>query len=91
MKRNQGRGDWGEKGEGSSRNMKKGHMDKAKGGQDRGWEVGTAGVVGSDGEKMETTVLEEQLKKEKKRKEKRKEKKRKGMGVRDKQPMGSET
>ena len=26
-------------GEGSSRNMYKGHMDKAKGGWDRGWDV----------------------------------------------------
>ena len=31
---------------GSLRNMYKGHMDKAKGGQDRGWEVGMAGVGG---------------------------------------------
>ena len=33
-----------EKGEGSSRNMYKGHMDKAKGGQDQGWKVGMGGV-----------------------------------------------
>ena len=40
--------------------MYKEHMDKAKGGQDGGWEVGMAGVKGSDGEKMETTVLEQE-------------------------------
>ena len=37
-------------------------MDKTKGGQDRGWEVGMAGVWGSGGRKMETTVLEQQEK-----------------------------
>ena len=37
--------------------MYKGHMDKAKGGWDWGWEVGMAGVGGSGGGKMETTVL----------------------------------
>ena len=36
----------GGKGEGFSRNMYKGHVDKAKGGEDRGWEVGMAGVRG---------------------------------------------
>ena len=36
-------------------------MDKAKEGQDRGWEVEMAGVGGgSGGGKMETTVLEQQ-------------------------------
>ena len=40
--------------------MCKGHIDKAKVGQDQGWEVRTAGVGGSDGKKMETTVLEQQ-------------------------------
>ena len=50
----------GRKGEGSSRNMYKGHMDKAKGGTDRGWEVGMAGVGGSGGGEMETIVLEQQ-------------------------------
>ena len=36
--------------------MYKGHMDKAKGGQDQGWEVGMAGV----GREMETTAPEQQ-------------------------------
>ena len=36
--------------------MHEGHMDKMKGGQDRGWEVGMAGVGVSVGEKMETTL-----------------------------------
>ena len=50
--------------EGSSRNMYKGHMDKAKGGVrlrlggEDGWDGG------SGGGKMETTVLEQQVKKE---------------------------
>ena len=34
-------------------------MDKTKGGQEQGWEVGMAGGEGSGGEKMETTVLEQ--------------------------------
>ena len=34
-------------------------MDKVKWGQDGEWEVGMAGVVGSGGDKMETTVLEQ--------------------------------
>ena len=44
-------------------------MDKAKGGQDRGWEVGIAGVGGSVVGKMETAVLEQQFlnKRQKKR------------------------
>ena len=42
-----------------SRNMYKGHMDKAKGGLDRVWE-GMAGVGGSSGGKVETIVLEQQ-------------------------------
>ena len=40
--------------------MYKGHMDKTKGGEDQGWEVETAGVEGSGGGEMETTVLEQQ-------------------------------
>ena len=40
-------------------------MDKAKEGQDQGWEVGMAGVEGSSRGKMETTVLEQQYKKTK--------------------------
>ena len=40
------------------RNMYKGHMDKAQGRWDQGWEVGMAGIGGSSGGKMETTVLE---------------------------------
>ena len=36
----------GGKREGSSRNMYKRHMDKAKGRWDQGWEVGIAGVGG---------------------------------------------
>ena len=46
---------WG-KGEGLSRNMYKGPMDKAK-----GWEVGVGGARESGGGKMETTVLEQQF------------------------------
>ena len=42
------------------RNIYRGHMDKTKKGQDQGWEVGMAGVGGSRGGKMETTVLEQQ-------------------------------
>ena len=39
-------------------------MDKAKGGQDEGWEMGVG--AGESGErKMETTVLEQQQKKKK--------------------------
>ena len=45
------------------RSMCKGHMDKTKEGLDQGWGVGMAGVEGSDGGKMETTVLEQQLNK----------------------------
>ena len=47
--------------------MYKGHMDKAKGGQDQRWELGMAGVGESDGGEMETTVPEHQLKKKKKK------------------------
>ena len=36
-------------------------MDKTKGWQDQGWEVGMAGVGGSGGGEMETSVLEQQL------------------------------
>ena len=35
----------------------KGHMDKAKGELDQGWEGGMGGDGGSGGEKMETTIL----------------------------------
>ena len=52
-------GDNGERGR-VVRNMYKGHMDKAKGGWDQGWEVGMAGLRGSGGGKTETTVLEQQ-------------------------------
>ena len=43
----------------ASRNMYKGHMDKAKGGGFKGerWDGGTGGCGGV---KMETTVLEQQ-------------------------------
>ena len=48
--------------EGSSRNMFKGPMDKARGSRiaDGGWEVGMAGAGKSGGGKMETTVFEQQ-------------------------------
>ena len=52
----------GKEGEGSSRNMYKGPMDKAKGGKDGRWEVVVGSVGKSGGGKMETTVLEPQLK-----------------------------
>ena len=42
------------------RNNYKGHRDKTKGGSDQGWEVGMAGVGGSGGGKMETTLFEQQ-------------------------------
>ena len=61
-------GNGGRKGGGLSRNMYKGHMDKAKWGYDKEWEVGMAGVEGSGGGKMETTVLEQQFKKKRKKK-----------------------
>ena len=48
----------GEKGVGLSRNMYKGHMDKAKGGRFKGGKWGWLWW-----EKMETTVLEKQFKK----------------------------
>ena len=48
----------GVKGEGLSRNMYKGPMDKAKVEKDRGWEVGVGGVGESGGVKIETTVFE---------------------------------
>ena len=40
----------------------KGHMDKTKGARwwKQGREVGLAGVVGNGGEKMQTTVIEQQ-------------------------------
>ena len=49
----------GGKGRSVFRNMCKGHMDKTKGEWDQGWEVGMAGVGGSGGRKMQTTVLEQ--------------------------------
>ena len=50
----------GKGGEGSSRNMYKGPVDKAKGEKDGGWQVrvGMAGESGS--RKMETTIPEQQ-------------------------------
>ena len=42
-------------------------MDKTKGGQDQGWEMGMAEVGWSGGGKMEATVFEQQLKKAKKK------------------------
>ena len=56
--------------------MYKGHMDLTKEGQDQGQEVGMAGVEGSVGEKMETTVLEQQLKNLKKKRERERERER---------------
>ena len=55
--------------EGWSKNIYKGHMDKAKRGKDWGWEV----VVGGTGEsgggvKVEITVLKHQFKKKKNKK-----------------------
>ena len=44
------------------RNMYKGHMDKAKVEEDRGWEVGMAGVEGSDGRKWGQLYLNNNLK-----------------------------
>ena len=40
------------------RNYYKGHMDKNKGGGNRGGRCGMAGVGWRDGEKMKTTVIE---------------------------------
>ena len=53
-------GGWGnwERRERVSKNMYKGHMNKAKGGQDWGWKVEMAGVRQSGGREMETTVFE---------------------------------
>ena len=50
----------GEKGEVLSGTCIKDTWTKPKVGQDQGWEVGVAGVGGSGGRKMETTVLEPQ-------------------------------
>ena len=52
-------GDNGGEGEGSSRNMCKGHMDKAKGGRFEGGRQGWVGQGGHGGMKTETTVLEQ--------------------------------
>ena len=46
-------------GEGSSRNMFKGHMDKAKGDWDHGYEVEMGGAGTVEGGKMETTVFQQ--------------------------------
>ena len=46
-----------------SRNMYKGLMDKAKAGRLEGRRWGWVGLGGHGGVKMETTVLEQQLKK----------------------------
>ena len=42
------------------RNYYKGHIDKTKEGWKQGREVGLAGMRGSGGEKMQTTVIEQQ-------------------------------
>ena len=47
------------KGEGPSRNIYKGPMDKAKGGQDQGWELEMVEAGGNGGGEMKTTVLEQ--------------------------------
>ena len=44
--------------------MYEGHMDKAKGGRDQGWEVVMTEEVGCGGGKMETTVLKKNIPKE---------------------------
>ena len=49
-----------------SGNMYKGHMDKAKEGSDRGWEVGMAGGGGKWG--MQTLYLNNNFKKFKEKK-----------------------
>ena len=53
-------GDSGGKGGRIFRNYYKGHIDKTKGGWKQGREVGMAGVEGSGGGSMQTTVLEQQ-------------------------------
>ena len=50
----------GEEGEGTSRNMYKGCMDKAKEGRLEGGKQGWVGWGGHDEVKMETVVLEQQ-------------------------------
>ena len=57
--RGEGREIMGKKGEGSSGNMYRGHMDKAKGGRIESGRWGWLGVR-SGGEKIETSVLEQQ-------------------------------
>ena len=42
------------------KNMYKGHRDKAKGGQDQGWEVSMGREGGSGGRKLETILFEQQ-------------------------------
>ena len=42
-----------------SKNMYRGQMDKAKGSQEQGWEVGLGEAGESGGGKMKTTVLEQ--------------------------------
>ena len=56
-------GSWGIIGEGPSRNMYKGHMDKAKWGRFEGRRWGWVEQSGCGGVKMETTVLEQQQQK----------------------------
>ena len=58
----------GGKQEGLSGNMYKGQMDKAKGGQDRGQEVGMAGVGGNGGGKWRQLCLNNNKKNKKIRK-----------------------
>ena len=47
-----GKDNGGKEDEGLSRHMYKGHMDKAKGTWDHGWEVGMVGVWDSVGGKL---------------------------------------
>ena len=48
---------------GASRNMYEGHMDKAKGGDFEGGRQGWVGCRGHGGAKINTNILEEQIKK----------------------------
>ena len=47
-------------GEGPSRNMYKGHMDKTKGGRFKGGRQGWVGQGACGGVKMDSTVVEQQ-------------------------------
>ena len=53
----------GERRKGFQEHLQRTHGQN-QGGWDQEWEVGMAGVEGSGGEKMETTVLEQQQQKE---------------------------